>query len=179
MLDALMMIGASLGSIVLAILALAALKPGTFYVRRSLTIDAPPERTFPLISNLRSMNAWNPFAHGPAADATAYSGPEDGLGAAYDWDIPGRAGAGRIAITDAQPSYSIDMDLVMRRPMACTRRIRFTIEPAGSASDVTWAIMGPWPYSHHIVDAFFSVDETIGDSLEKGLQDLKARAEKG
>ena len=44
-----------------ALLLYAATKPDTCQFARSIHIAAPPERIFPLIDDLRAMNAWNPF----------------------------------------------------------------------------------------------------------------------
>jgi hypothetical protein len=38
------------------------MKPTTFSIERSLAINAPADRVFALIGNLKAMNDWNPFA---------------------------------------------------------------------------------------------------------------------
>ena len=48
--------------VVIGILAYAATLPDTFRVQRSVSIKAPPEKMFPLINELKTMNEWNPFA---------------------------------------------------------------------------------------------------------------------
>ena len=48
--------------VVIGILAYAATLPDTFRVQRSVGIKAPPEKIFPLINELKTMNEWNPFA---------------------------------------------------------------------------------------------------------------------
>jgi len=50
----------ALAIVVAALLAYAATKPDTFRVQRSTGINAPAERIFPLIANLKSMNTWSP-----------------------------------------------------------------------------------------------------------------------
>jgi hypothetical protein len=167
-----------LGLAIFGVLIAAALKPGTFRVERSLRISAPADKVFSQINNLKAMNRWNPFVDGHPANDMAYSGHESGKGAAYDWDVPGRPGKGHIEITNATPPASVDLRLVMQRPMVCDNQIKFTLQPAGSATDVTWAITGPWPYLNRVMGTLFSMDKMVGGQFEKGLAALKAIAER-
>ena len=48
---------------VVVVLVLAAGKPDHFRVRRSATIDAPPEQIFPLINDFHRWGAWSPYEH--------------------------------------------------------------------------------------------------------------------
>ena len=43
-----------------AILIFAATRPDTFRVERSESIQAPPEKIFPLINDFQSWRAWSP-----------------------------------------------------------------------------------------------------------------------
>src|SRR6266436_5260421 len=60
MIDILIYVAVALVVVVAALLAYAAAKPDTFRVQRATGINAPAERIFPLIANLKSMNTWNP-----------------------------------------------------------------------------------------------------------------------
>ena len=65
------------------VLAYAATKPDAFQIARSITINASPERIFPLINDLRAFNTWNPFLKkDPGAEVT-YGGPAAGIGATH------------------------------------------------------------------------------------------------
>jgi Polyketide cyclase / dehydrase and lipid transport len=177
MMDIILLLVTLIGIAAFIVLMIAARKPDTFHVQRSVAINMSADKVLPLISNLRSMNAWNPFARGHPTSGISYSGPDAGPGAAYVWDLPGRAGAGRIEIADVRSNSIVDMDLTMRRPIVCTNKVRFTIEPLGNASKVTWAMTGPWPYLHRVMGTIFSMDKMVGGEFEKGLRDLKATAE--
>src|SRR5215467_3145863 len=97
------------------LLAYAATKPGTFRVQRSTGINAPAERIFPLIANLKSMNTWNPFVEPDPAIKLTYTGPESGKGAAHTWSGNAKVGEGRLEITDAAPSSRVAMRLDMHK----------------------------------------------------------------
>src|SRR5258707_13423419 len=82
MIDILIYVAIALVVVVVALLAYAAARPDTFRVQRATGINAPAERIFPLIANLKSMNTWNPFVEPDPAIKIAYSGPDSGRGAA-------------------------------------------------------------------------------------------------
>jgi hypothetical protein len=46
--------------LIVALLVFAATKPDTFRVQRATSINAPPERIFPLIDDFHSWGAWSP-----------------------------------------------------------------------------------------------------------------------
>ena len=46
---------------IVVVLILAAGKPDTFQVTRSIKIDAAPERIYPLIADFRAWSAWSPW----------------------------------------------------------------------------------------------------------------------
>lgn len=43
------------------VLVLAARRPDTFQVTRTATINAPPERIYPLIVDFKAWDAWSPW----------------------------------------------------------------------------------------------------------------------
>ena len=103
MLDILMYGAIAVAVVIVALLIYAATKPDNFRVQRTKEINAPAERIFPLIANLKSMNTWNPFVEPDPAIKIAYSGPDSGKGAAHTWNGNSKVGAGRIEVTDATP----------------------------------------------------------------------------
>ena len=179
MLEILMILAALIGIAILGVLVVAAMRPNTFRIARSITISAPADKIFPLVNDPKAMNGWSPFVKTDPSMRIAYSGPASGRGAAFDWDSTGRGGKGRIEVTDASPSSSVGMSLVMSKPFACDNQIRFDLAPAaGDATSVTWAMSGPWPYLHRVMGTIFNSDKMVGGEFEKGLRDLKAIAER-
>ena len=158
------------------ILILAATRPDTFRVQRTATIQAPPERIYPLISDLRQFNAWNPYEKKDPNIVGAYSGPASGAGAAYAFTGNKEVGKGAIRITSATPEV-VRMDLVMLEPFEADNRVEFRIEPAGSATKVTWALEGKAPFFAKVIHLFLDMDSMVGKDFESGLAGLKKLAE--
>lgn len=172
-------------SIVLALAGIAAIgvlvnawrKPDTFAVERSMVINTPAERIYALIADVKAMNRWNPFAQSDPTIRINYRGPESATGAGYSWEGSNRAGKGHLTATGATPARSVEMSLVMEKPFAASNEVRFSLQPSGSGTSVTWTMSGPWPYLHRIMGTIFDMDKMVGGEFEKGLRDLKAIAE--
>jgi hypothetical protein len=164
--------------IVGGLLAAAATRPDEFRVQRSASIQAPPEKIFPHINDLRRFNAWNPFEKKDPNVKGSYSGAASGAGAAYAFEGNSEVGRGRIAIVDSQPASEVRMTLDMLQPFEAHNVVEFTLRPKGDATSVTWAIHGPMPFVSKLFALFCDMDAMIGGEFEKGLAELKAIAER-
>jgi uncharacterized protein YndB with AHSA1/START domain len=162
---------------VVAVLVLAARRPDTFRIERSVVIDAAPERIFPLIADLRAFATWSPFERKDPAMRRTYSGPASGPGATYDFDGNNQVGKGRVQITGAEPPRRVTMTLDMHSPMEAHNVVEFTLAPSGGATTVTWAMHGPSPFIGKLLGIFMDMDGMVGRDFEAGLATLKAAAE--
>ena len=169
-------IGIAIVVLIAAVLAFAATKPDSFRVQRTASIQAPPERILPLISDLHAWSAWNPFEKDPAMKKT-YSGAASGRGAVYEWDGNSQVGAGRMEILDVTPE-KVTIKLDFLRPFEGHNTAELTLAPRGSATDVTWAMYGPNRYLSKVMSVFMNMDTMIGKEFETGLANLKGIAEK-
>jgi Polyketide cyclase / dehydrase and lipid transport len=178
MLKAISILAVILGLAVAGVLAYAATLPDTFRIQRSARMNAPADKIFPLINDLKAFNTWNPFAKADPSARITYSGAQNGKGAAYDWDSTGSAGKGRMEITDASAPTSIKAALSFSKPFTANNVVDFTLKPAGDATEVTWAMSGPWPFLHRVMGTVFNSDKMVGGEFEKGLAELKSAVEK-
>ena len=159
------------------VLALAALRPATFVVKRSTLVEAPPERLHPLINDLRAFNTWNPYNRKDPRMRGDYEGPQAGPGAAFHFAGNKDVGKGSIRIVESQPSR-VAMQLHMLEPFEGRNAVEFTLRPQGNATEVTWAMQGASPFVARIVGVFLDMDRMIGQDFEAGLAALKQRAER-
>jgi hypothetical protein len=158
------------------VLILAATRPDTFRVQRTAIVQAPADKVYPLISDLRQFNTWNPYEKKDPNIVGAYSGPATGPGAAYAFKGNKDVGKGAIRITSATPEV-VRMDLVMLEPFEADNRVEFRIEPAGPATKVTWALEGKAPFVAKVIHLFLDMDSMVGKDFESGLAGLKKLAE--
>ncbi len=160
-----------------ALLVLAAIQPDTFYVQRSASINASPEKIFPLINTMRSGEVWSPYYKKDPAMQGVYSGPESGKGAAFEFDGNKEVGKGRVTIIDSESPSKVVMQLDMRDPFEAHNVVEFTLEPTGDATQVTWAMQGRLPYLAKVVHLVLDMDRMVGKDFETGLANLKALSE--
>ncbi len=163
-------------ALIAAVLTYAGTKPDTFMVRRAAVVAAPPEKIFPMIDDLHAQSAWSPFEKDPNMKRT-HSGAPRGKGAVYEWDGNRQVGAGRIAITNSTPPSKVILLLDMFRPFKAQNVVEFTLDPAGSGTNVTWAMKGRQPYMAKLMSTFMDCDKMVGSQFEEGLAKLKALAE--
>ena len=163
---------------VVGVLVAAAMRPDDFAVQRSVSIQAPPEKIFPLINDFRQWPAWSPWEKLDPAMKRTLSGAASGPGAVYAWDGSGKVGAGRMEIKDATAPAKIGIQLDFTRPFEGHNITDFTLAPRDDATEVTWRMHGPAPFISKLMGLFVSMDRMIGKEFEAGLANLKAAAEK-
>jgi uncharacterized protein YndB with AHSA1/START domain len=163
--------------VVAAVLVLAAMRPDTFEIRRSVSITAPPERIFPLIADFHRWSAWSPFEKLDPAMTRTFGGAASGKGAAYVWDGNRKAGQGRMEIIDAVPASGVTIAIDFMRPFKASNVVDFTLERQGDATTVTWAMRGSVPYPAKIMHLVANVDRMLGRDFDTGLAKLKRLAE--
>ena len=174
---------AGIGALVLVggVLVTAAFRADSFRVQRSASIQAPAEKIFPLINDLRGFNTWNPFDKKDPRLKASYSGATSGAGAAYAFEGNKDVGSGSLEIIDSEPAAEVRMKLDMRKPFEAHNVVEFTLRPeggeGGEATRVTWAMQGNVPYFAKIIHMFFDMDRMIGKDFEHGLAELKAIVE--
>ncbi|WP_218510073.1 SRPBCC family protein [Variovorax sp. dw_308] len=167
-----------LAAAIAIVLGLAAGKPDTFRVERSVTIQAPPEKIAPLIENFQNWSTWSPYEKLDPSMKRVFSGAPSGKGAVYAWDGTGNAGAGRMEIVESMPQR-IGIRLDFSKPFTAHNMAAFILQAQGAgATQVTWSMEGPAPLVSKIMQVFFSMDTMIGTDFEAGLANLKAAAEK-
>jgi uncharacterized protein YndB with AHSA1/START domain len=163
---------------VAVVLALAATQPDTFRVQRAIAINAPPEKIYPLLSDLRRSVEWSPYEKKDPDMRRTYRGAPSGKGAIYEWDGDSNVGAGRIEIADVSPPSRVVLNLEMIRPFMAQNVVEYSLEPKEGATNVTWSMHGPMPFVSKVMCLFFDMDKMVGNDFEAGLSNLKTLAER-
>ena len=164
---------------VVAVLALAAMKPDDFWIERSATFKAPAEKIFPLLNSPKAAMAWIPFMEPDPNVKIGYEGPESGVGAAQTWDGNNDVGKGRIEITESTPSSQVTAKLDFERPMAGSNTVVYSLEPDGDGTKMSWMMTGQQPFLGKLISVFIDCDKMVGEQFDKGLAKLKTIVEAG
>ena len=167
------------GLVVLAgvIIGMAAIKPDSFQVSRSTTINAAPEKIFFLLNDFNNFTAWSPYEKKDPNMKRTISGAPSGEGAIYAWDGDETVGKGRLEIVDSVPPQKVEMTLDFERPFETRNMVLFTLEPKDGGTGVTWSMRGPAPFASKLMQIFYDMDEMVGAEFETGLANLTTLAE--
>ena len=178
MLKTLAVIAVVVAVIVAGILIYATTKPDSFTVKRSVSIKAPPDRLYALISDFHGWAAWSPYEKKDPDMKRTFSGAALGKGAIYQWDGNKNVGSGSMEIIEATPPSKIVIKLDFLKPFEGHNTAEFTMNPQGDSTTVTWAMYGPSSFIFKVMGLFMNMDKMIGDDFAVGLANLKAVAEK-
>lgn len=166
--------------VLLGLIALVAIVglvlPAHARVERSVRIGAPPAAVFDLVNGFKRFNEWSPWhKYDPAAIYT-YSGPEQGVGARFEWNSrKPEVGSGSQEIIASVPGQRVRMRLQFSGQGAAESELR--IDPAEGGSRVTWSLDSDAGYNLFGRYAGLLLDRFVGPDYEAGLANLKALAE--
>lgn len=166
------------GALLVALLLFAATRPNSFRVERSVAVQAPPERVFPLINDFHNWSEWSPYEKIDPAMKKTFSGATSGPGAIYQWAGNGKAGEGRMEIIDASAGSQITIDLSFLKPFPAHNTAQFTFAAQGGMTNVTWAVFGPASYMNKLMCVFINMDKMLGKDFAEGLANIKTITEK-
>jgi uncharacterized protein YndB with AHSA1/START domain len=178
MFEVIVTIAVILAIAIAVILILAATKPDRLLVQRAISIKAPPERIFSLISDFHQWVAWSPYERKDPAMKRSYSGAERGKGAAYAWDGDKNVGSGRMEILEASAPQKVVIKLDFFTPFEGHNTAEFTTLPQGDGTHVTWLMHGPVRFMTRLIQVFINLDSMIGKDFEAGLANMKTITEK-
>ena len=163
---------------VAAVLFLASRKPKVFRVKRTTIIQAPPDKIYPLLNDFHKWAEWSPYDKLDPAMKKSYSGTTEGKGAVYEWDGNGKAGKGRMEITESHRPKEVTIKLDFEKPFKNNCIVEFKLGSQGSKTEVTWDMHGPNKFIGKVMSLLINMDKMVGKDFETGLANLKAIAEK-
>ena len=165
-----------LGLGIALVLLLAAFRPDSFRVERTVAIQAPPDRIYRHLADFKAWTAWSPWEKKDPALKRVYSGAASGVGSAYAWESD-EVGHGRMEIAEATPASNLRIKIDFLKPFEAHNVVDFTLRPEGNATVVRWSMRGPQPYLGKLIGLFMDMDRMVGKDFEVGLAALKAVAE--
>jgi uncharacterized protein YndB with AHSA1/START domain len=157
------------------IIAVALVLPNEYAVERSVVINAPAEKIYPLIATPKEWKNWSVWNQRDPAMQMSYAGPDSGNGATWEWQSKSQ-GNGGMKFTDAMPPQKISYQLHfegMGKPSVGS----FHLEKQGTATKVTWSMQGS--SEGNLMMKLFApfMDKMLGPDFEAGLNGLKKLSE--
>lgn len=163
--------------LLVAVLILAATKPNTMRVERSIEIAAPPAKIYPLLDDFRQWRQWAPQGKDDATMTRTYSGAPSGTGAVSEWRGKGSTGVGRMEIVESAQDRRVVVKTDFAKPFVAHNLNEFTLELTAAGTRVTWTMQGSNLYVMKVMGLFIKMDRVAGEHFEAGLRNLKTVAE--
>ncbi len=162
--------------LIVVFLAGAYVLPSTVSVSRDIVINAPVDKVFPHVNDLKRFQVWSPWAAVDSDMKVVYSGTENGKGQIMAWTSKDpNVGSGSQEITESVPDKRVATKLdfgEMGNAVAA-----WDLSGAGAGAKVTWSFqteLGSNPMMRWMGLLF---DGWIGKDYEKGLNALKTVVE--
>lgn len=143
-----------------------------FSVLRSITIQAPIENIYDVLSNFNHWTAWSPWLVMEPEAKVQVSGD----GKSYQW-FGKRVGEGKMQILSEQKNKQINYSLNFIKPWKSKAEVSFLLTEKEGAVEVSWAMHSQLPFflfwMKKMMIAFLSMD------YDRGLNMLKDLVEQG
>ena len=154
-----------------------AMLPPAFRIERSTIVVAPAAAAFAEVNDFHNWQEWSPWAKlDPDAKAT-FEGPASGEGAVFRWAGNAEVGEGSMTLLESKPDDHIRIRVDFVKPFAGTNTTDFTFKADGPRTVVNWAMSGEQGFLQRAICVFMNPDKMVGEQFEKGLANLKQRAE--
>lgn len=153
-------------------------QPDTFRVQRAMTMNAPADKIFAIVTDLRRGVEWSPYEQKDPDMKKTFSGPATGPGSQLTWDGNSNIGAGTLTIANTTAPSKVVLNLDITRPMSAHHIIDYDLAPEGSGTKMTWSMHGAMNPISKVMCLFVNMDKMVGTDMEQGLRNLKALAER-
>ena len=156
------------------LLAVGFLLPSTYSAARSVKINAPIEKVFPLVANQKEWKRWSVWNQRDPNMVLSYSGPEAAAGSKWVWKSPSE-GNGGMEWSAVEANKRIGYILTMEGMTPANGDLTFT--PEGTSTNVNWDIHGNAGMNPMFRWFGLFMDKMIGPDFDAGLNNLKKLAE--
>ena len=140
------------------------------HIERSISINAPSENVYKVISDFNDWRPWSPWlCMEPEAKVTVAADSKS-----YEWE-GNRTGSGNMKIVQERENEYIDYDLNFIKPWKSTAKTNFTLSQEGNATKVTWVMDSSLPFFMFFMKGM--MEAFVGADYERGLDMLKVYVE--
>lgn len=149
--------------------------PGEYKVERSIEIDAPSDKVYAVLVDLRKWEQWSTWYRRDPNIVMAYDGPDRAIGMQLRWRST-VIGHGSIEITSLQ--YNKQVIYVLDNPeLGIKAHGDMKLESLGTGTRLTWISEGG--VGLNIIDRYklLFFDDKLGSDIQVGLENIKTLVE--
>lgn len=167
--------------IIIAIPLIAAIFiPKDYSVSREVVINKPKQEVFDYVKFLKNQNDFSKWAKLDPHMKKTFTGNDATVGFISAWESDSsNVGAGEQEIKAIKNGERIDYEIRFKKPFESTSSAYMTTEDAGgNQTKVKWVFYGNMPYPMNLMKVIMNMDESVGNDLQTGLNNLKGIVEK-
>lgn len=167
-------IGIILLVIVLAVVVFVLTLKGEGHMERSITINAPVEKVFMVVSNFEYNKDWSPWYKLDPDTKYEYTENKSGVGAKYSWDSEDpNVMTGEQEIIEVKENELVNTRMAFG-DMTGTYYASFILKPnEDSTTELTWTYDGKADAMGEKFFIDYLAESFLGSQYEQGLTDLK------
>ena len=147
--------------------------PSNFEVKRSITMNAPPEKVSHTVSNFKTWPNWSVWFQLDSTMTYELGDSYQGVGGSYSWTSEAMGG-GNMSILEYTEGKSMKTEIHFDGQGMSNGSWDFEIQDNG-ATKVTWGLSGEMGFFSRFIGA--QMDKWVGPDFEAGLQNLKSYVE--
>ena len=155
-----------IGAVLVTLLLIGVVLPGTWSAEASIRIEAPPTEVFPYLNDLGRWDRWTNWGD----IDSELSSPSRSVGASRTWDDP-NFGSGSVTITESGSPTFVRYEVEIDGGAAVSGEL--TIAAVEGASRVTWREEGDFGRNPLMGYVARGMPESQGAQLAEGLEKLR------
>ncbi|MDZ4758063.1 MAG: SRPBCC family protein [Bacteroidota bacterium] len=165
-------------SLIVILILVSYLLPGSSVVTRSIEIKAPVNVVYAQFSDFNNWNNWSPWFRKDTTMKQTIMGAAGSGGHTLKWESTNKdLGHGSIAFDKVVQDNSIDATLTFD-DMKMQSTIMWRLEPSATGTNITWSDSATLGYNPMMRWMGLFMDKFMGPDFESGLKNMKAYAEK-
>lgn len=148
-----------------------------FHYERSGLINAPAEKIFPYLSTFKLGSEWSPYEKIDPNMKKNIVGTDGQVGTVMNFDGNSEAGSGSLEFLKIVPNDSVQIKLVMTKPLPADNLIEYKLTPEGSGTRFTWSMSGDGGFVGKLMTLLIDCEKMVGDQFNQGIANLKTLVE--
>lgn len=152
-------------------------RKGEFNYEVSGIIQAPVEKVFPYVSDLKLGGEWSPFEEVDPNMKKEYVGPTNQVGSKMTFAGNNEAGSGSLEILKIVPNELVELRLIMTAPLKADNIVQYRLSSESGGTRFTWSMSGDGGFVGKLVTVFVDCEKMIQEQFAKGISNLKVLVE--
>jgi len=160
-----------IGSIIALPLILALFTRKNYFIERTITLNAPNEKVFGYLKLQKNQEKFNKWVMVDPEMKRDFKGTDGTVGFTFAWNGNKQAGEGELEIKKMIEGKYFETEVRFVRPMPGIAQVKWTTEPMGSQTKVSWSNASKLKYPVNLMIPM--VEKLMGRDMDTSLQNLK------